>query len=78
MLAIAYKDFIIGIFNARERVEKAKPELLAQDVNNYNINICCPKEIKIQQGLDINIGISQYNLVTLGKDMEKVLVINSK
>ena len=42
--------------------KEEKQELLAQDIDDYKIDVCCLQETKIKDGRDITIGEKQYKL----------------
>ena len=56
------KELTIGTFNVRGLVKEEKQELLAQDIDNYKIDVCCLQETKIKDGRDITIGEKQHKL----------------
>lgn len=41
-------------------MKKEKQELIAWEINNYNIDVCCHKETQIKR-LQIKIGVRQHN-----------------
>lgn len=80
MSLIAYKDFIIGTFNAWGPMLKEKWELLALDIDSYNIDVCCHQTNKIK-GFNINIGVRPGKLTDLETDNQyyhNVFFIDSK
>ena len=62
------KELTIGTFNVRGLAKEEKQELLAQDIDNYKINVCCLQETKIKDGRDITIGEKQHKLIALPSD----------
>ena len=56
------KELTIGTFNVRGLVKEEKQELLAQDIDNYKIDVCSLQETKIKDGRDITIGEKQHKL----------------
>lgn len=69
MSSNAYKDFIIGTFIAWGLMLKEKWELLALDIDSYNIDVWCHQENKIK-GFDINIGVRPHKLTDLETDSQ--------
>ena len=59
------KELTIGKFNVRGLAKEEKQELLAQDIDNYKIDVCWLQETKIKDGRDITIGEKQQKLIAL-------------
>ena len=62
------KELTIGTFNVRGLAKEEKQELLAQDIHNYKIDVCCLQETKVKDGRDITIGEEQHKLIALPSD----------
>ena len=62
------KELTIRTFNVRGLAKEEKQELLAQDIDNYKIDVCCLQETKIKDGRDITIGEKQHKLIALPSD----------
>ena len=62
------KELTIGTFNVRGLAKEEKQKLLAQDIDNYKIDVCCLQETKIKNGRDITIGEKQHKLIALPSD----------
>ena len=54
------KELTNGTFNVRGLAKEEKQERLAQDIDNYKIDVCCLQETKIKDGRDITIGEKQH------------------
>lgn len=76
MSSNAYKDFNIGTFIAWGLMLKEKWELLALDIDSYNIDVWCHQENKIK-GFDINIGVRPHKLTDLETDSIITTVFSS-
>ena len=57
------KEFNIGSFNVRGLSEETKQKSLAKDMMKYNVDVCCMQEMKISNGIDINI--EKHRLISL-------------
>ena len=58
----------IGTFNVRGLTYQQKQDFLAQDVDKYNLDICCLQKVKIQDGVDCNIGEQERRFIYFKAD----------
>ena len=57
------KHFRIGTFNVRGLKDEQKQKVLADDVDNYRLDICALQETKIKEGVDRNFEENKHRLI---------------
>ena len=76
------KNFTLGTFNVRGLTKSYKQRSLSEDINRYNIDICCLQETKIKENKDILLE-NGNRLITLGTETGNIhygngFIINKK